>query len=76
MGTIRRHEFDDDACCIHCGFDGAEWHHWKHNTYEGRAQPDAKAPLCVERPATAAGQNCPNYPCCPCESRVDCMVKR
>lgn len=18
------HEFDDDACCIHCGFDGAE----------------------------------------------------
>jgi hypothetical protein len=19
-----RHELDDDACCIHCGFDGAE----------------------------------------------------
>lgn len=40
------HEFDDDAVCIHCGFDGAEWHHWKHHTYEGKAQPEAKPPLC------------------------------
>lgn len=40
------HEFDEDACCIHCGFDGAEWHHWKHNTWEGRAQPDARQPKC------------------------------
>ena len=31
------HEFDEDATCIHCGFDGAEWHWWKTNTYEGRA---------------------------------------
>lgn len=41
------HEFDDDAVCIHCGFDGAEWHHWKHHTYEGKAQPEAKQPLCT-----------------------------
>ena len=41
------HEFDDDACCIHCGFDGAEWHHWKNHTWEGKGQPDAKPPLCV-----------------------------
>jgi hypothetical protein len=20
-----RHEYDEDGCCIHCGFDGAEW---------------------------------------------------
>ena len=41
------HRFDDDAVCIHCGFDGAEWWHWKRNTYEGRAselsEPDCKS---------------------------------
>ena len=40
------HEFDEDACCIHCGFDGAEWYWWRHNTYEGKdseeSQPDCK----------------------------------
>lgn len=40
------HEFDEDAVCIHCGFDGAEWSHWKHNTWEGKAS-DAKQPLCT-----------------------------
>lgn len=40
------HEFDDDGCCVHCNFDGAEWHWWKHSTYEGRAQPEARQPLC------------------------------
>jgi hypothetical protein len=43
------HEFDDDAVCIHCGFDGAEWHHWKHNTWEGKAKPDARQPRCTGR---------------------------
>lgn len=38
------HDFDDDACCIHCGFDGAEWHHWRHNTYEGLATRDTQPP--------------------------------
>ena len=42
----RHHEWDDDGCCIHCGFDGAEWHWWKHDTYEGRAQPEMKMPRC------------------------------
>lgn len=27
-------------------FDGAEWYWWKHSTYEGRAQPEARQPLC------------------------------
>lgn len=58
--TVRRHEWDDDACCIHCGFDGAEWGHWKRNTYEGRADTEAKPPLCIERrvlvTANAAGK--------------------
>ena len=40
-----QHEWDDDGCCIHCGFDGAEWSWWKRNTYEGRAS-DAKQPAC------------------------------
>lgn len=39
------HDYDEDAVCMKCGFDGAEWHHWKHNTYEGRAS-NAKQPLC------------------------------
>ena len=29
------HEWDDDACCIHCGADGAEiWHLTKFCGYE------------------------------------------
>ena len=47
---VRPHEWDDDGCCIHCGFDGAEWHWWKHSTYEGRAQPEARQPLCKDYP--------------------------
>lgn len=43
----RHHEYDDDAVCVKCGFDGAEWSHWKKHTYEGRAS-DAKAPQCRE----------------------------
>ena len=42
-----RHEFDEDACCVHCGFDGAEWHHWKYNTYEGRASESVKRLCCT-----------------------------
>lgn len=55
MTTINEHQFDEDGCCIHCGFDGAEWHWWKHSTYEGRAQPQARMPRCVEREAPKAG---------------------
>jgi len=40
------HDFDEDGCCIHCGFDGAEWHWWKHSTYEGQSRPDARMPRC------------------------------
>lgn len=29
-----RHEFDDDACCIHCGHDGAEEAHLRKLGYE------------------------------------------
>lgn len=39
------HDFDDDAICRKCGFDGAEWWHWKHCTYEGNAS-DEKQPRC------------------------------
>lgn len=39
------HEWDDDGCCVHCGFDGAEHAHWRANTYEGRAAPEEKRRL-------------------------------
>lgn len=42
-----QHDFDHDAVCTKCGFDGAEWSHWKNWTYEGKANPDAKQPLCT-----------------------------
>lgn len=48
-GRPQRHEWDDDACCIHCGFDGAEWHWWRHHTYEGKSQPEARMPPCEPR---------------------------
>jgi len=42
---MAKHIFDNDACCIACGFDGAE-HHWlNHNTYEGVANPQPE-PSC------------------------------
>jgi hypothetical protein len=43
----RQHEWDDDAVCVRCGFDGAEWWHWRHNTYEGKAADGARQPLCT-----------------------------
>lgn len=39
------HDFNDDAVCTRCGFDGAEWAHLRRHTYEGRAS-DEKQPLC------------------------------
>ena len=42
------HEWDDDGCCVHCGFDGAEYWWWRRDTYEGRAMatemPKCKVP--------------------------------
>lgn len=51
--VITAHEFDDDAVCIHCGFDGAEWHWWKNHTYEGRASDIKRPPICEPRRAKA-----------------------
>jgi hypothetical protein len=48
-GRETRHVWDEDAVCIRCGHDGAEWHWWKHHTYEGQAQTDATEPLCSGR---------------------------
>lgn len=42
------HDFDEDGVCTRCGLDGAEWVWWKRDTYEGKANPDAKMPLCVQ----------------------------
>lgn len=47
QGRNLRHDYDDDAVCRRCGHDGAEWWHWKNNTWEGRAS-DAKEPSCRE----------------------------
>lgn len=45
------HEYDDDAVCIHCGFDGAEW--W---ALYGMEEPELRAPKpeCSERNPEAA----------------------
>jgi hypothetical protein len=45
---MNSHEYDDDGVCIVCGFDGAEWHWWKKQTYEGKAS-NAVRPVCIER---------------------------
>ena len=46
---MHAHDFDDEGACAFCGFDGAEWNHWRYQTYEGRAQPEARMPRCVTR---------------------------
>ncbi len=43
------HLFDHDEVCVDCGFDGTKWHWWRYSTYEGKAQPNAKQPLCTKR---------------------------
>ncbi len=55
--TIGAHDFDEDCCCVVCGFDAAEWYWWKNNTYEGRSV-DAKMPRCKPNEATAGGCSC------------------
>ena len=54
------HECDEDAVCVHCGFDGAEWWHWKHNTYEGKAS-DEKSPPCTEWDESRRAENRKRY---------------
>lgn len=48
------HEWDDDGCCVHCGFDGAEYWWWRRDTYEGRAMateiPKCKVPNACGEP--------------------------
>jgi hypothetical protein len=38
----RGHLFDEDACCVDCGFDGAEWRSLLQYT------AGMKAPLCTK----------------------------
>lgn len=40
----RLHIFDQEAVCVKCGFDGAEWHRWKTLTVEGRASDERQPP--------------------------------
>lgn len=61
MNAAPLHDFDDDGCCVHCNFDGAEFHWWKHSTYEGRAQPDARQPHCTEHDAGRRAANVQRY---------------
>jgi hypothetical protein len=34
-----RHEWDDDGCCEHCGFDGAEAHWLRSRTHPDDREP-------------------------------------
>lgn len=55
------HHFDSDCVCHLCGFDGAEWDHWKKHTYEGKAQPDIKEPICPNSNLDATEYDRPDY---------------
>lgn len=47
LGDVKfPHVLDNDATCVCCGFDGAEWHHWRHSTHEGQALQTPQ-PLCI-----------------------------
>lgn len=39
MSTAPKHEYDDDACCIHCGHDGAEESHLRRAGYPADRTP-------------------------------------
>lgn len=45
--SMKRHIYDEDGTCLICGFDGAEFHWWKHHTYEGKASQNVKEPDCI-----------------------------
>ena len=44
---LKPHVYDHDACCVHCGFDGAEWSHLK--------QPGERQPLCNQSDSERRG---------------------
>lgn len=48
--TVRHHEWDDDGCCVRCGFDGAEWRDWVMRVYGamGWKEREARMPPCEE----------------------------
>jgi hypothetical protein len=37
--VTQQHELDEDACCIRCGFDAAEWWHLERQKPEGERDP-------------------------------------
>lgn len=45
------HLYDEDAVCLHCGFDGAEHSWWAKNTYEGMAasEEERAVPPCPHK---------------------------
>ena len=36
---LPQHEYDDDGCCIYCGFDGAD-HHWQQTVLRAEIGDD------------------------------------
>ncbi len=42
-----RHEWNEDGCCIHCGYDGAEADYYSRRGY-AHEYPDLKGP-CLKR---------------------------
>jgi hypothetical protein len=48
VAIIEGHQLDDDACCIVCGFDAAEWYWWRYSTDEGRALM-TPIPFCITK---------------------------
>jgi hypothetical protein len=46
MFEVNQHEYDEDAICIHCGLDGAEWWHLNSNVPKDQREP---TPTCKWR---------------------------
>jgi hypothetical protein len=46
-GHGRGHNFDEDAVCTDCGFDGAEWSHLRRHAHPDDRDLNAKPPLCT-----------------------------
>lgn len=41
------HDFDDDAVCVKCGFDGAEWWHYRQTQHPDDRDPNERQPECT-----------------------------
>lgn len=42
-----QHEYDEDGVCVICGFDGAEWVHYRASQHPDDRDPNERTPQCT-----------------------------